>query len=87
MKKMPEQRPQAKVKQQNHTDATVIRVGSTVPTFAEIGLSGKGMKPPRDGAKRHPQLGVVADDSNDELFCEWAKNIRESCIKEKSWHL
>ena len=57
----------------------MLGVGSTVPTPAEIELSGKGRMPLRGGVKHHPLLGVVADD---ELFCERAKNIRESCMKE-----
>ena len=31
-----------------------------------------------------PLLGVVADNRNDELFCERAKNNRERCMKERA---
>ena len=41
---------------------------------------GKGRVFPRGG----PSLGVVADDSNDELLCHRAKNIRESCRTERA---
>ena len=42
MKKMPKKSPQAKAKQENRTNGEVVRVGRTVRTFANIGLSAKG---------------------------------------------
>ena len=82
-KKMPRKRLQAKVKQEKRADGGVVRVGNTLPTFAKIGLSVKERMLPLGGANRHPPLGVVADDSNDELFNELGKNIRESGMKER----
>ena len=62
MKKMPKRSPQAKAKEENRTKGEVVRVGRIVPTFAKIGLSGKGEMLSRGGGNCHLLLGVVADD-------------------------
>ena len=62
----------------------VTRVGRTVPTFAKIGPSGMRETLSCGGGNCHPLLGVVADDNDDKLFTERAKEIREICMKERA---
>ena len=80
LKKMPKKRPQAKFKQEKRADGRVARVGSTAPTFAEIGVSGKG------GASQWWSQPPSSTErcGRRQLFCERAKNIRESCMKERA---
>ena len=85
--KMPKKSPQAKAKQENRTNGEVVRVGSAVPTFTKIGPSGKGEMLSRGGGICHPLLGVVADDNDDKLFTERAKEQREICMKERAGQL
>ena len=84
MKKMPKKGSQAKAKQENRTHGEVARVGRTVPTFAKIGPSGMRETLSRGGGNCHPLLGVVADDNDDKLLTERAKEIREICMKERA---
>ena len=84
MEKMPKKSPQAKAKQENRTNGEVVRVGRTVPTFTKIGPSGKVEMLSRGGGDCHPLLGVVADDNDDRLFIERAKELREICMKERA---
>ena len=81
---MPKKGSQAKAKarQENRTNGEVVRVGRTVPTFAKIGLSRKSEMLSRGGSNCHPPLGVVANDNDDKLFTERAKDTREICMKE-----
>ena len=84
MEKMPKKSPQAKAKQENRTNGEVVRVGRTVPTFTKIEPSGKVEMLSRGGGDCHPLLGVVADDNDDRLFTERAKELREICMKERA---
>ena len=84
MKKMPKKGSQAEAKQENRTHGEVATVGRTVPTFAKIGPSGMRETLSRGGGNCHPLLGVVADDNDDKLFTERAKEIREICMKERA---
>ena len=84
VKKMPKKSPQTKAKQENRTNGEVVRVGRTVPKFTKVGPSGKGEMLSRGGSHCHPLLGVVADDNDDRLFTERAKELREICMKEKA---
>ena len=84
MKKMPKKGSQAEAKQENRTHGEVARVGHAVPTFAKIEPSGMRETLSRGGHNCRPLLGVVADDKNDKLFTERAKEIREICMKERA---
>ena len=62
----------------------MVRVGRIVPTFAKIGLSGKGETRSRGGGNCHPLVGVVADGNDDKLFTERAKDVRKICMRERT---
>ena len=84
VKKMPKKSPQAKAKQENRTNVEVASVGRTVPTFTMIGPSSMRETLSRCGGNCHPLLRVVADDNDDKLFIERAKEFRQICKKERA---
>ena len=84
MQKMPKKGSQAKANQENRTHGEVAMVGRTVPTFAKIGPSGMRETHSRGGDNYHPLLGVAADDNDDKLCTERAKETREIAVPRRA---